>query len=203
MEGGAEAHRACHSFAASAPCACLCACLPVCFSACSYKVVSRRRCSAQTSCCSGSSCNGAASAAGALKPRVVFVLGGPGAGKGRCTGDIEWREGGVSCVVLLLTHPSFSPLSFAAVCVGVGTQCANIVSDFGFVHLSAGDLLRDEQKKGGEVGQMIKRLIAEGQIVPVAVTLGLLREAMKQNMAEGRNKFLIDGSDRLPTDSSS
>ena len=38
---------------------------------------------------------------------VVFVLGGPGAGK--------------------------------------GTHCANLVRDFGFVHLSAGDLLRAEQ----------------------------------------------------------
>lgn len=41
-------------------------------------------------------------------------------------------------------------------CPGKGTQCANLVSEFGFVHLSAGDLLRDEQKKGGETGNMIK-----------------------------------------------
>ena len=47
---------------------------------------------------------------------------------------------------------------FTAVCtyLGKGTQCANLVSEFGFVHLSAGDLLRDEQKKGGETGNMIK-----------------------------------------------
>lgn len=79
-------------------------------------------------------------------------------------------------------------------CPGKGTQCAHIVNDFGFVHLSAGDLLRDEQKKGGEVGNMIKKLIAEGQIVPVAVTLGLLRQAMKESMEKGDFKFLIDGS---------
>ena len=45
------------------------------------------------------------------KPNVVFVLGGPGAGK--------------------------------------GTQCAKIVEQFGFVHLSAGDLLRAERKLAG------------------------------------------------------
>jgi UMP-CMP kinase len=88
----------------------------------------------------------------------VFVLGGPGAGK--------------------------------------GTQCANISREFGFVHLSAGDLLRDEQKKGGETGDMIKRLIADGAIVPVQVTLDLIRSAMEENMKKGHFLFLVDGFPR-------
>jgi UMP-CMP kinase len=104
---------------------------------------------------SNGSCCGC-SASSSKKPRVVFVLGGPGAGK--------------------------------------GTQCAHIVTDFGFVHLSAGDLLRDEQKKGGKTGEMIKKIIADGAIVPVAVTLGLLKDAMTEHQAAGRNRFLIDGS---------
>jgi hypothetical protein len=117
--------------------------------------VLQQRSSTKKSCC----CSAASSAAASSpKPRVVFVLGGPGAGK--------------------------------------GTQCAHIVSDFGFVHLSAGDLLRDEQKKGGETGNMIKKLIAEGAIVPVAVTLGLLKQAMQEHQKEGRNLFLIDGFPR-------
>ena len=50
------------------------------------------------------------------KPNVIFVLGGPGAGK--------------------------------------GTQCSRIVEHFGHVHLSAGDLLREERAKpGSEVSQ--------------------------------------------------
>ena len=53
------------------------------------------------------------------KPQVVFVLGGPGAGK--------------------------------------GTQCANIVRDYGWVHLSAGDLLRAERETGSENAAMINR----------------------------------------------
>lgn len=35
---------------------------------------------------------------------------------------------------------------------GKGTQCTKIVDNFGFVHLSAGDLLRDEIKSGNENG---------------------------------------------------
>jgi UMP-CMP kinase len=91
---------------------------------------------------------------------VIFVLGGPGAGK--------------------------------------GTQCANIVRDYGFKHLSAGDLLREEQNRpGSEFGEMIKTYIKEGQIVPMEVTIQLLENAMQETIKEkGVRKFLIDGFPR-------
>jgi len=88
---------------------------------------------------------------------IIFVLGGPGAGK--------------------------------------GTQCANLVRDFGFKHLSAGDLLREEQdREGSEFGEMIKEYIREGQIVPMEVTVKLLENAMREALEkEGSEGFLIDG----------
>jgi len=91
---------------------------------------------------------------------VVFVLGGPGAGK--------------------------------------GTQCANIVRDYGFQHLSAGDLLRAEQdREGSEFGDMIKSYIKEGQIVPMEVTIQLLENAMTHAIErDGKRKFLVDGFPR-------
>jgi len=91
---------------------------------------------------------------------VLFVLGGPGAGK--------------------------------------GTQCANLVRDYGFKHLSAGDLLREEQDRpGSEFGEMIKTYIKEGQIVPMEVTIQLLENAMTHTIKEnGNRKFLIDGFPR-------
>ena len=33
---------------------------------------------------------------------------------------------------------------------GKGTMCTNLVNDYGFVHLSAGDLLRDERDSGSQ-----------------------------------------------------
>ena len=42
-----------------------------------------------------------------------------------------------------------------------------------------------------------QKLIAEGAIVPVAVTLGLLKEAMQENMKQGKFNFLVDGSARV------
>ncbi|KAK9894210.1 UMP-CMP kinase [Cystobasidium minutum MCA 4210] len=91
---------------------------------------------------------------------VVYVLGGPGAGK--------------------------------------GTQCAKLVSEKNFVHLSAGDLLRAEQnREGSQVGQLIRQYIREGTIVPMEITIGLLKTAMQEEMDKsGKTKFLIDGFPR-------
>ena len=49
---------------------------------------------------------------------------------------------------------------------GKGTQCAKIVDEFGYIHLSAGDLLRQEVAKGNERGQMIENIMKEGNLVP-------------------------------------
>lgn len=47
--------------------------------------------------------------------------------------------------------------------------------DFGFVHLSAGDLLREErQRPGSEFGEEIETHIKNGTIVPVEITCSLL-----------------------------
>ncbi|SCU95688.1 LAMI_0F03312g1_1 [Lachancea mirantina] len=90
---------------------------------------------------------------------VIFVLGGPGAGK--------------------------------------GTQCANLVKDYGFAHLSAGDLLRAEQnREGSEFGALIKHYIKEGLIVPQEVTIALLKKAIQQNYENGIRRFLVDGFPR-------
>ncbi len=88
-------------------------------------------------------------------PLVVFVLGGPGSGK--------------------------------------GTNCARIVENFGYTHLSAGDLLRKERQSGSELADMINTYIQEGKIVPAEVTVRLLRDAMESSNSD---KFLVDGFPR-------
>ncbi|TNN69880.1 UMP-CMP kinase [Liparis tanakae] len=96
-----------------------------------------------------------------MKPQVVFVLGGPGAGK--------------------------------------GTQCSKIVENYNYTHLSAGDLLRAERsREESEFGQLIDNYIKEGKIVPVEITINLLRKAMEETMKKDDNKFrfLIDGFPR-------
>ena len=52
---------------------------------------------------------------------------------------------------------------------GKGTQCEKVVAKYGYTHLSAGDLLRDEVKSGSEVGQQCEAIMKEGKLVPMEV----------------------------------
>jgi UMP-CMP kinase len=95
---------------------------------------------------------------------------------------------------------------------GKGTQCARLVDEYGFVHLSAGDLLRLERENPASAdGKMITearavpvlglaslhdlplQYINEGKIVPVEVTVRLIKKAME---VSGASKFLVDGFPR-------
>ncbi|CAH0401462.1 unnamed protein product [Chilo suppressalis] len=77
---------------------------------------------------------------------------------------------------------------------GKGTQCSYISKEYDFVHLSAGDLLREErQRPGSEYGEMIEQKIRDGEIVPVEVTCSLIHKAMQKS---GKTRFLIDGFPR-------
>mmetsp|Transcript_25786 Transcript_25786/g.48070 ORF Transcript_25786/g.48070 Transcript_25786/m.48070 type:complete len:234 (-) Transcript_25786:1645-2346(-) len=91
---------------------------------------------------------------------VVFVLGGPGAGK--------------------------------------GTQCQLLEERLtGWVHLSAGDLLRAERKAGGELGDLINAKIAAGELVPSSITVKCLERGMIAAFEKDKTtKFLIDGFPR-------
>ncbi|CAG5121120.1 unnamed protein product [Candidula unifasciata] len=67
-------------------------------------------------------------------------------------------------------------------------------SVFGFQHLSAGDLLRQERlQPNSEYGAEIERHIKEGSIVPVNITCSCIRREMEKSP---QNKFLIDGFPR-------
>jgi UMP-CMP kinase len=105
------------------------------------------------------------------------------------------------------TTPTFDPQKVTVVYIlggpgsGKGTQSANLVRDYGFIHMSAGDLLRAEQaRQGSQYGQMIKDYLKEGKIVPMEVTVKLLENAMHEKLSkegsEGRGRFLIDGFPR-------
>lgn len=78
---------------------------------------------------------------------------------------------------------------------GKGTQCAKIVDEFSFIHLSAGDCLREAMSRKDETSELIDSYIREGLIVPVEITVGLLKKKM-QDHGWGGKHFLIDGFPR-------
>ena len=49
---------------------------------------------------------------------------------------------------------------------GKGTQCARVVSEFNFAHLSTGDLLRSEVEKGSPIGREMEETMRQGKLVP-------------------------------------
>lgn len=77
---------------------------------------------------------------------------------------------------------------------GKALNVKKITKMYDFVHLSAGDLLRQERKTpGSKYGDLIEKHITEGSIVPVAITCSLLKREMENSTV--RN-FLIDGFPR-------
>merc|ERR1712055_235560 len=78
---------------------------------------------------------------------------------------------------------------------GKGTQCDKIVAQYGFTHLSSGDLLREEVASGSERGKNLTAIMESGQLVPLATVLDLLAEAMIKKLG-GSKGFLIDGYPR-------
>lgn len=92
-------------------------------------------------------------------PNVVFVLGGPGAGK--------------------------------------GTMCELAQSQLGWTHLSTGELLRAERKKGGATADRIEEALVAGKLVPNEIVVTLLKETMEAiTRTTGKNNFLLDGFPR-------
>ena len=57
---------------------------------------------------------------------------------------------------------------------GKGTQSANIAAKYGLIHLSSGDLFREEIKQQTPVGKEVNHYISKGQLVPDDITLRLL-----------------------------
>jgi len=66
--------------------------------------------------------------------------------------------------------------------------------EYGFCHLSTGDLLRAEVNSGSERAEEMKAIMAKGELVSLETILTLLREAMLKN-ADCKG-FLIDGYPR-------
>jgi UMP-CMP kinase len=87
-------------------------------------------------------------------------------------------------------------VEFELVCVqgrpgsGKGTVCKRIAEEFGYVHLSAGELLRQERAKADSpYKDCIAEHFRQGLFVPPDITCSLLETAVEKSKS---NKFLFD-----------
>jgi len=77
---------------------------------------------------------------------------------------------------------------------GKGTQSDKIVEKYGLVHLSTGNLLRQEIKDETPLGLEAKSFMDKGQLVPDEVVIGMVDSYFDQH--KGAKGFLFDGFPR-------
>ncbi|TKJ32744.1 MAG: adenylate kinase [Planctomycetes bacterium B3_Pla] len=76
---------------------------------------------------------------------------------------------------------------------GKGTQCKNIVTRYGLLHLSSGDILRQERAAGAELGKKAQSYMDSGALVPDEIIIEMMAKAIEQAPASG---FVLDGFPR-------
>ena len=81
---------------------------------------------------------------------------------------------------------------------GKGTQAAMLTSDRGYVHLSTGDMIRDEMNRGTELGRFAKTFYDKGDLVPDETVIDMI----KARLAEAGN-VILDGFPRTVTQAAS
>ena len=88
----------------------------------------------------------------------------------------------------------FNVILFGPPGSGKGTQSEKLIDRYGLIHLSTGNLLREEISNKTKLGLEAKSYMDSGQLVPDAVVIGMIRSAITANPnAEG---FLFDGFPR-------
>jgi adenylate kinase len=78
--------------------------------------------------------------------------------------------------------------------VGKGTQADRVAAQFKIAKISTGDLLREAVRNQTDLGREAKRFMDQGQLVPDAVVIGLVREKLTQ--PGSANGFVLDGFPR-------
>lgn len=78
---------------------------------------------------------------------------------------------------------------------GKGTQSIRLSHHYVIPHISTGDMLRSAARSGSEFGQLAKRYMEAGELVPDDVITGVVKERLAEPDARLRG-FLLDGYPR-------
>ena len=108
-------------------------------------------------------------------PPKIIIAGAPGGGKGeRCP---------------------FPSLYSAFNCAFAGTQCEFIAKTYGVVHISTGDILREQVKAGTALGKEAKEYMSKGALVPDSVVIGMVKAKLSEPEVKAKG-WLLDGFPR-------
>jgi adenylate kinase len=78
---------------------------------------------------------------------------------------------------------------------GKGTQAARIAEKFRLLHLSTGDMLREELRRESPLGREAKRFSDEGRLVPDEVIIGMISDKIDATSGSVEG-YLFDGFPR-------
>ena len=76
---------------------------------------------------------------------------------------------------------------------GKGTQAARLSDDFGLPYIGTGELLRQHEQDGTELGRRAKEYMNAAKLVPDELVIGMIFERIEE---EGDDGFLLDGFPR-------
>ena len=77
---------------------------------------------------------------------------------------------------------------------GKGTQAALIKKNFGYPHLSTGDMLREAVKDNTETGQLAAKIMEQGKLVSDEIVINIIKERIVKDDCE--KGFILDGFPR-------
>ena len=75
---------------------------------------------------------------------------------------------------------------------GKGTISEYLINNYGYSHISTGDLLRDEINKNSKIGNEVKAIINQGKLVSDEIISNLLED----KLSKINNAFVLDGYPR-------
>ncbi len=88
----------------------------------------------------------------------------------------------------------FNLILFGPPGAGKGTQSQKLIDKYQLVHISTGDIFRMHIQQQTELGKKVNALIANGELVPDAITIAMLEEEIVKNPAA--KGFIFDGFPR-------
>ena len=85
---------------------------------------------------------------------------------------------------------------FGAPGSGKGTQSDKLIEHYNLFHISTGDVLRDNIRRGTELGQIAKGFIDQGQLVPDELIIDILAQVLDENKEQASEGVIFDGFPR-------
>jgi|TARA_B100001142_G_scaffold329490_1_gene393039 adenylate kinase len=101
-----------------------------------------------------------------------------------------------ACDDLLAAGKRINWIFLGAPGVGKGTYATRISKLMKIPHISAGDLVRDEIKRGTARGAEMEAITSTGQLLPDSVILDILKDRVQRGIENGERGFLLDGFPR-------